>query len=172
LLLGYCTFYLAVIVGLWLSQAKKVDRIALAEEKGYWQGEWICADCGYIYDPDIFPGQPFFEEQTKGFKCPQCSGPRRRYAKKVAHLLLRFGALLLSIVFFLLLQRWGGLFALAFFVLVGRAWGACTGWRHGGRDVGRRRRPHPRRELRRCGAPSCCLCTLAPRNYFSPLALI
>ena len=23
--------------------------------------------------------------QTKGFKCPQCSGPRRRYAKKVAH---------------------------------------------------------------------------------------
>jgi rubredoxin len=57
----------------------------LAEEKGYWQGEWICADCGYIYDPDIFPGQPFFEEQTKGFKCPQCSGPRRRYAKKVVH---------------------------------------------------------------------------------------
>ena len=50
-------------------QAKKVDRAVLAEEKGYWQGEWICADCGYIYDPDIFPGKPFFEEQTKGFKC-------------------------------------------------------------------------------------------------------
>ena len=44
--------------------------------------QWVCADCGYIYDPSIFGGL-FFEEQTKGFKCPQCSGPRRRYAKKV-----------------------------------------------------------------------------------------
>jgi predicted RNA-binding Zn-ribbon protein involved in translation (DUF1610 family) len=25
----------------------------------------------------------FFEEQGTGFRCPQCSGPRRRYAKKV-----------------------------------------------------------------------------------------
>ena len=25
----------------------------------------------------------FFEEQGPGFRCPQCSGPRRRYAKKV-----------------------------------------------------------------------------------------
>mmetsp|Transcript_7504 Transcript_7504/g.17142 ORF Transcript_7504/g.17142 Transcript_7504/m.17142 type:complete len:146 (+) Transcript_7504:40-477(+) len=63
-------------------KAKKDARVALAEEKGYWQGEWICADCGYIYDPELFGGI-FFEQQTKGFKCPQCSGPRRRYAKKV-----------------------------------------------------------------------------------------
>jgi hypothetical protein len=33
-----------------------------------WQGE-----CAGMY----------FEEQGKGFRCPQCSGPRRRYAKKV-----------------------------------------------------------------------------------------
>jgi hypothetical protein len=25
----------------------------------------------------------YFEEQGRGFRCPQCSGPRRRYAKKV-----------------------------------------------------------------------------------------
>ena len=25
----------------------------------------------------------YFEEQGAGFRCPQCSGPRRRYAKKV-----------------------------------------------------------------------------------------
>eukprot|EP00613_Pedinella_sp_CCMP2098_P003414 CAMPEP_0171639080 /NCGR_PEP_ID=MMETSP0990-20121206/29451_1 /TAXON_ID=483369 /ORGANISM="non described non described, Strain CCMP2098" /LENGTH=146 /DNA_ID=CAMNT_0012212651 /DNA_START=59 /DNA_END=499 /DNA_ORIENTATION=+ len=61
---------------------KSEARAALAEDNGYWQGEWICADCGYIYDPDLFGGI-FFEQQTKGFKCPQCSGPRRRYAKKV-----------------------------------------------------------------------------------------
>ena len=60
----------------------KQSREAIAEANGFWQGEWICADCGYIYDPTIFNGM-FFEEQTKGFKCPQCSGPRRRYAKKV-----------------------------------------------------------------------------------------
>ena len=29
---------------------KKLDRLELAEEKGYWPGEWVCADCGYIYD--------------------------------------------------------------------------------------------------------------------------
>merc|ERR1711939_150011 len=39
-------------------------------------------DCGYVYDRKIFGGR-YFEEQTFGFKCPQCSGPRRRYAKMV-----------------------------------------------------------------------------------------
>ena len=23
----------------------------ILEEKGYWPGEWVCADCGYIYEP-------------------------------------------------------------------------------------------------------------------------
>jgi rubredoxin len=55
---------------------KKMD---VREEKGYWPGEWVCADCGFIYAPsERIP----FEEQPKGFVCPQCAGPRRRFVKK------------------------------------------------------------------------------------------
>jgi rubredoxin len=43
----------------------------------------VCADCGYVYDRDIDGGGLAFEEMKKGFICPQCSAPRRRYAKKV-----------------------------------------------------------------------------------------
>lgn len=39
-------------------------------------------DCGYIYNRQECAGL-YFEEQGPGFRCPQCSGPRRRYAKKV-----------------------------------------------------------------------------------------
>eukprot|EP00622_Pseudochattonella_farcimen_P004865 FR740369.1.p1 GENE.FR740369.1~~FR740369.1.p1 ORF type:complete len:143 (+),score=8.84 FR740369.1:56-484(+) len=63
-------------------QRSKKEKAAIQEDRGYWEGEWVCADCGYIYDDTLFGGL-FFEEQTKGFKCPQCSGPRRRYAKKI-----------------------------------------------------------------------------------------
>eukprot|EP01041_Mallomonas_annulata_P003506 gene3506-6975_t len=49
----------------------------------YWQGEWICADCGYVYDRFEDGGGLYFEELKKGFICPQCSAPRKRYAKKV-----------------------------------------------------------------------------------------
>jgi hypothetical protein len=28
---------------------------------GFWEGEWICADCGYIYDRDIDGGGLYFE---------------------------------------------------------------------------------------------------------------
>jgi len=55
---------------------------AKEKEEMYWSGDWVCADCGYVYDRRIFGGR-YFEEQTFGFKCPQCSGPRRRYAKMV-----------------------------------------------------------------------------------------
>ena len=54
----------------------------------------------------------FFEEQTPGFRCPQCSGPRRRYAKKVGDrvgttldggdapiLIFSFGGVALTIAF-------------------------------------------------------------------------
>lgn len=33
-------------------------------ESGYWQGEWVCADCGYIYDKDDFGGK-YFEVRTE-----------------------------------------------------------------------------------------------------------
>lgn len=65
--------------------ASTVRRSAMSEKEKkekYWQGDWVCADCGYIYDKKLFGGR-YFEEQTFGFKCPQCSGPRRRYAKMV-----------------------------------------------------------------------------------------
>jgi hypothetical protein len=54
----------------------------------------------------------YFEEQGPGFRCPQCSGPRRRYAKKVGDrvgttldggdapiLLFSFGGVALTIAF-------------------------------------------------------------------------
>ena len=64
-----------------LQMAKKAE--PPASESEYWQGEWVCADCGYVYDKDIDGGGLYFEQQKKGFICPQCSAPRKRYAKKV-----------------------------------------------------------------------------------------
>lgn len=63
---------------------KTAAQKAEEEEKAamYWQGEWVCKDCGYIYIRSEVAGM-YFEEQGAGFRCPQCSGPRRRYAKKV-----------------------------------------------------------------------------------------
>ena len=63
---------------------KKKEKIATLEERGYWAGEWVCADCGYIYDPD--PTAPF-EELKSFWKCPQCAGPRRRFVKKAGAVL-------------------------------------------------------------------------------------
>jgi len=62
------------------SAKQKAETQAKADE--YWAGDWVCADCGYIYQKTECAGL-YFEEQGKGFRCPQCSGPRRRYAKKV-----------------------------------------------------------------------------------------
>ncbi|GAX26445.1 hypothetical protein FisN_37Hu005 [Fistulifera solaris] len=77
----------------------------------YWQGEWVCKDCGYIYNRAECAGM-YFEEQGPGFRCPQCSGPRRRYAKKVGDrvgttldggdapiLLFSFGGVIATIAF-------------------------------------------------------------------------
>lgn len=61
------------------SRPLMAGRKNIREEKGYWPGEWVCADCGYIYAPS----EPIpFEEQPRGFVCPQCAGPRRRFVKK------------------------------------------------------------------------------------------
>lgn len=62
------------------SKSKKAADAEKAEK--YWAGDWVCKDCGYIYSKSECAGL-YFEEQTAGFRCPQCSGPRRRYAKKV-----------------------------------------------------------------------------------------
>mmetsp|Transcript_8259 Transcript_8259/g.20329 ORF Transcript_8259/g.20329 Transcript_8259/m.20329 type:complete len:151 (+) Transcript_8259:123-575(+) len=77
----------------------------------YWEGEWVCKDCGYIYQRGECAGL-YFEEQGVGFRCPQCSGPRRRYAKKVGDrvgttldggdapiLIFSFGGVALTIAF-------------------------------------------------------------------------
>lgn len=56
--------------GMSLSAAGKGK--AAVEESEYWQGDWVCADCGYVFDKDIDGGGLWFEQQKKGFICPQC----------------------------------------------------------------------------------------------------
>lgn len=36
---------------------------AAAEGRKYWEGEWVCADCGYIYDVEDCGGL-YFEQQV------------------------------------------------------------------------------------------------------------
>ncbi|KAL3778648.1 hypothetical protein ACHAW5_007538 [Stephanodiscus triporus] len=91
------------------TEAQKAEDEAKASQ--YWAGEWVCKDCGYIYNRAECAGM-YFEEQGPGFRCPQCSGPRRRYAKKVGDrvgttldggdapiLLFSFGGLIATIAF-------------------------------------------------------------------------
>lgn len=91
------------------TEAQKAEEEAKASK--FWQGEWVCKDCGYIYNRAECAGM-YFEEQGPGFRCPQCSGPRRRYAKKVGDrvgttldggdapiLLFSFGGLIATIAF-------------------------------------------------------------------------
>lgn len=100
---------LSMVFGKRKTEAQK----AAEEEKAakFWQGEWVCKDCGYIYQRAECAGM-YFEEQGPGFRCPQCSGPRRRYAKKVGDvvgttldggdapiLLFSFGGVIATIAF-------------------------------------------------------------------------
>eukprot|EP00569_Conticribra_weissflogii_P005481 CAMPEP_0171341744 /NCGR_PEP_ID=MMETSP0878-20121228/11737_1 /TAXON_ID=67004 /ORGANISM="Thalassiosira weissflogii, Strain CCMP1336" /LENGTH=147 /DNA_ID=CAMNT_0011844131 /DNA_START=63 /DNA_END=506 /DNA_ORIENTATION=- len=91
------------------TEAQKAEEAEKAAK--YWQGDWVCKDCGYIYNRAECAGM-YFEEQGPGFRCPQCSGPRRRYAKKVGDrvgttldggdapiLLFSFGGLIATIAF-------------------------------------------------------------------------
>lgn len=44
----------------------RVSKTALsmaADAPSYWEGEWVCADCGYIYDRDDCGGL-YFEQQV------------------------------------------------------------------------------------------------------------
>eukprot|EP00933_Yihiella_yeosuensis_P084801 TRINITY_DN9947_c3_g1_i1.p1 TRINITY_DN9947_c3_g1~~TRINITY_DN9947_c3_g1_i1.p1 ORF type:complete len:181 (+),score=32.98 TRINITY_DN9947_c3_g1_i1:90-632(+) len=63
------------------SQNRSVVMRAEADAKQYWEGEWICADCGYIYNERTYGSK--FEELQVGFKCPACAAPRRRFARKL-----------------------------------------------------------------------------------------
>lgn len=42
--------------------------------RNFWEGEWVCADCGYLYDIDDCGGL-YLEEQVRLFLC---SGRRGR----------------------------------------------------------------------------------------------
>eukprot|EP00579_Thalassiosira_antarctica_P000917 CAMPEP_0201865516 /NCGR_PEP_ID=MMETSP0902-20130614/367_1 /ASSEMBLY_ACC=CAM_ASM_000551 /TAXON_ID=420261 /ORGANISM="Thalassiosira antarctica, Strain CCMP982" /LENGTH=149 /DNA_ID=CAMNT_0048390279 /DNA_START=78 /DNA_END=527 /DNA_ORIENTATION=- len=91
------------------TEAQKAEEAERVSQ--FWAGEWVCKDCGYIYNKGECAGM-YFEEQGAGFRCPQCSGPRRRYAKKVGDrvgttldggdgpiLLFSFGGLIATIAF-------------------------------------------------------------------------
>lgn len=58
-------------------EAKKA--VAAGDNVGYWQGEWICVDCGFVYKPTR---RVKFEDLPGSWKCPQCNAPKRRFAKK------------------------------------------------------------------------------------------
>ena len=49
-----------------LGMFKKKESKPAVDPADYWQGEWICADCGYIYDRDVDGGGLYFEELKKG----------------------------------------------------------------------------------------------------------
>ena len=49
-----------------LGMFKKKESKPAVDPADYWQGEWICADCGYIYDMDVDGGGLYFEELKKG----------------------------------------------------------------------------------------------------------
>ena len=66
-------------------KSKAEKREDLADQKGYWPGEWLCADCGFIFDNAS--SEIFFEELKPGWKCPQCAGPRRRFVKKAGDMI-------------------------------------------------------------------------------------
>lgn len=53
--------------------------VASGEDVQYWQGEWICVDCGFVYKPKR---KIKFEDLPSTWKCPQCNAPKRRFAKK------------------------------------------------------------------------------------------
>eukprot|EP00448_Togula_jolla_P001146 CAMPEP_0170613356 /NCGR_PEP_ID=MMETSP0224-20130122/24229_1 /TAXON_ID=285029 /ORGANISM="Togula jolla, Strain CCCM 725" /LENGTH=149 /DNA_ID=CAMNT_0010938953 /DNA_START=64 /DNA_END=513 /DNA_ORIENTATION=+ len=62
-------------------RGSQVSRVGMQGAKEYWEGEWICADCGYIYNERSFGMK--FEDQQMGYKCPSCAAPRRRFARKL-----------------------------------------------------------------------------------------
>merc|ERR1712232_497646 len=91
------------------TQPQRAPAVGLrAAPTEFWEGEWICADCGYIYNEGYFGKK--FEQLEYGFKCPACAAPRRRFARKMGDKIgttldggdtpiLIFSALALAVVF-------------------------------------------------------------------------
>ena len=53
---------------------------------------WMCAECGYIYDPaegdletNIHPGVPF-DKLPHDWNCPVCNRPKEQFTKFVSQL--------------------------------------------------------------------------------------
>lgn len=53
----------------------------LTDADGFFRGEHVCVDCGYVfkYSPKR---KVQFEQLPKDWKCPQCNAPKRRFARK------------------------------------------------------------------------------------------
>lgn len=61
--------------------APKGKSSKLTDADGFFLGEHVCVDCGYVfkYSPKR---KVQFEELPKDWKCPQCNAPKRRFARK------------------------------------------------------------------------------------------
>lgn len=51
------------------------------DDDGYWPGEYVCADCGFVYNN--VKKKVKFEDLPESYKCPQCNASKRRFARKV-----------------------------------------------------------------------------------------
>ncbi|AAM72333.1 MAG TPA: Rubredoxin-1 [Chlorobaculum sp.] len=56
------------------------------------QASWMCAECGYIYDPaegnletNIRPGMPF-DKLPDDWSCPVCNHPKNQFTKFISQL--------------------------------------------------------------------------------------
>lgn len=59
--------------------------MAAAETAGkYWEGEWVCADCGYIYDIDDCGGL-YLEQQVRPTRLGKALPPVTRPSGGVMH---------------------------------------------------------------------------------------
>lgn len=63
------------------AKGPKAKPSKLTDSDGFFRGEHVCVDCGYVfkYSPKR---KVQFEELPKDWKCPQCNAPKRRFARK------------------------------------------------------------------------------------------
>ena len=67
--------------------SNNAKRLRLYEKNNeeYWGGDWVCNDCGYIYDIEKDGEGLKFEEilKVKLFLCPKCFAPKTRFSRKI-----------------------------------------------------------------------------------------